>query len=41
MRAQRLRQAGRDFLQHPVAGGMAMAVVDVLEVVQVEHQHGA
>ena len=41
MRAQRLRQAGRDFLQHPVASGMAVAVVGVLEVVQVQHQHGA
>ena len=29
-----------EFLQHHVAGGMAVRVVDVLEMVDVEHQHG-
>ena len=38
--AQRGAQARRDRLQHPVAGGVAERVVDRLEVVEVQEQHG-
>src|SRR4029450_776142 len=33
-------QPGRDLAQEPVAGAVAEAVVDHLEVVQVDEQHG-
>ena len=39
-RAHAVVQPPRDLLQHLVAGGVAEAVVDVLEVVHVEEQHG-
>ena len=38
--AQDVAQAPRHFLQHPVAHQMAVAVVDRLEAIQVDHQHG-
>lgn len=38
--AQVLVQPGRSSLQQRIAGGMAEAVVDVLEAVQVDEQHG-
>ena len=37
--ADRLADAQREFAQHVVAGVVAVAVVDRLEVVDVEHQH--
>ena len=38
-RAHAVLQPPRDLLQHLVAGGVPEAVVDVLEVVDVEEQH--
>ncbi len=39
-RAQRLLQPVRGFLEERIAGGMAERVVDVLEAVEIEHEHG-
>jgi hypothetical protein len=39
--AQVFAQQGREAAQHLVAGGVAVDIVDLLEVVQVEHQHMA
>ena len=33
-------QAARDFAKHPVADGMAVSVIEKLEVVQVQHDDG-
>ena len=38
--AHMARQAVGEFLQHHVTGGMAIGVVDLLEVIDIEHQHG-
>jgi len=39
--AQLLRQAGRDALEQLVTHWMAEAVIDVLEAIKVQEQHGA
>ncbi len=39
-RAQRVAQARRHFLQHLIAGVMPERVVDLLEAIEIEQQHG-